>query len=262
MGVVAFEQELQQARAAAQRAGALQEERRERLDAVEHKQDDSPVTEVDRACEALIRDALLAAFPSDGFLGEETGAHTGHSGRTWIVDPLDGTRPYVRGIPTYSALIALEDGDGPALGIMHLPAMRQTYWAARGGGAFLNGAPIHVSATGTLSRAMGSALGHIQKADTAAGRSLARVMGAWDYAYGFMDAYSYGCVAAGRLDVCVNLLDKAWDCAAAACIVREAGGRYTDIRGHANIYHGSIVLSNGRLHDEVLSFFHDSTDER
>ncbi len=145
-----YEKELAVARTAAVRAGSLQIEHRDNIPAIVRKDDDSPVTEVDRKCEALIRHALLEAFPSDGFLGEETGRQEGSSGRTWIVDPLDGTRPYIRGIPTYSALIALEDEDQPVVGVLHLPAMRETYWACRGGGAFLNGQPIRVSATRDL----------------------------------------------------------------------------------------------------------------
>lgn len=252
-----YAKELAVARIAAVRAGTLQLEYSGNIAGVERKDDDSPVTEVDKECEALIRQTLSEAFPDDGFLGEETGRQQGGSGRTWIVDPLDGTRPYIRGIPTYSALIALEEAGTPVVGVLHLPAMGETYWACRGQGAFLNGQPIRVSATSELSRAMVSSLGFVQKAGGHEAACLMNFMAACDYAYGFMDVYSYGCVAAGRLDVCVNLLDKAWDCAAAACVVKEAGGRYSDIYGNENIHNGSIVLSNGVLHDAVLSYFHN-----
>ena len=105
---------------------------------------------------------------------------------------------------------------------------------------------------------IGSGFGFIQKSRTQEAQQLVSLMKSWDYAYGFMDAYSYGSVAAGRLDVCVNLCDKPWDCAAAACIVTEAGGRFSDIHGAASVYNGSVVLSNGFVHDAVLEYFHMS----
>jgi histidinol phosphatase-like enzyme (inositol monophosphatase family) len=251
---MAYDRELQLAQEAALAAGKIQLAGRGRTLAVERKTDASPVTEVDRRCEEAIRTALLDAFPLDGFLGEEGGHADGSSGRTWIVDPLDGTRPYIRGIPTYSVLIALEDGGCPAVGVIHLPALQETYWAATDHGAFLNGSPIRVSGTASLAEATGTALGFVEKYDLREGRRLCELMQQWEYTYGFMDAYAYGCVASGRLDVSVNLLDKAWDCAAAACIVSEAGGRFSDLSGKESVHSGNVVLSNGLLHDEVIRF--------
>jgi|WetSurMetagenome_2_1015567.scaffolds.fasta_scaffold00150_8 histidinol-phosphatase len=250
-----YDKELNSALEAARAAGKIQIGSRGRIGAVQRKSDDSPVTAVDRKCEAIIRDALLKRFPADGFLGEETGCEAGTSGRTWIVDPLDGTRPYTRGIPTYSSLIALEDGDELAVGCMHLPALGETYWAKKGGGAFCNGIPIRVSREKRLSRVIGSGLGFVEKAAARDGKRLLSLMKTWDYAYGFMDAYSYGGVAYGRLDVCVNLLDKPWDCAAAACIVSEAGGAYSDVKGNRSVRNGSVILSNGFVHDAVVEYF-------
>jgi histidinol phosphatase-like enzyme (inositol monophosphatase family) len=249
---VNYDRELETARDVALAAGKLQAEARAAMGAIEIKQDRSPVTEVDRQCEALIRDRLLKAFPQDGFLGEENGELPGTSGRTWIVDPIDGTRPYIRGIPTYSALVALEADGFPVVGVIHLEAMQETCWAAQGQGAFCNGRPVHVSDTPEPAQAMGSGFGHIQKDGTDQGRRLRTFMGCWDYAYGFMDAYSYACVACGRLDLCVNLLDKPWDSAAAACIITEAGGRFTDLDGVPSVHNGSSLFSNGRLHNAAL----------
>ncbi len=236
----------------AQQAGEIQLAAQQGTLDIERKADDSPVTAVDRACEDLILKGLRDAFPGDGFLGEETGTHDGTSGRTWIVDPLDGTRPFIRGIPTYACLIALEVEGEPVVGVMHFPGLGETYGASRGGGAFLNDQPIHVSDTRQLDRAMGSGLGQVERKDEPIGKQLLVAMSEWNYAYGFMDNYSYGCVAAGRIDLCVNLLDKAWDCAAAACIVVEAGGTYSDIEGNRTVHNGSIILSNGFLHDVIL----------
>jgi myo-inositol-1(or 4)-monophosphatase len=256
---VRFAEEVACARRAAEEAGRIQMAARDSQRGFERKSDRSPVTEVDQACEARIRHILVDRFPRDGFLGEETGRRPGDSGRTWIVDPLDGTRPYIRRIPTHSALVALEDERGPAVGVVCFPALGETYWAGRGGGAYRNGVPMHVSETGELSQCMGSALGLVHKAGTPEGEGLLEAMRSWDYAYGYMDAYSYMCVADGRLDACVNLLDKAWDCAAAACIITEAGGCFSDIAGNRTIHGGSFVVSNGAIHDRLLNFFRDCT---
>ena len=243
--------ELDLAKQVARAAGAIQLSRRGAED-VDLKADESPVTEVDRRCEALIRGELLDAFPDDGFLGEESGTAGGTSGRTWIVDPLDGTRPYIRGIVTHAVLIALEDAAGLALGVIHLPAMDLTCWAARGGGAFCNGEPARVSATATVADAIGSGLGFLQRYDEPLGARAFELLRRTGYSYGFMDAYSYVCLATGRIDFCVNLLDAPWDCAAAAAIIAEAGGRWSDAAGVETVHRGTFVASNGVLHREVL----------
>ncbi|HLV30234.1 MAG TPA: inositol monophosphatase [Chitinispirillaceae bacterium] len=249
-----FDTELSVALNIAKKAGELHLDLQPNLN-VEHKDDSSPVTVTDKKCEYLIRKQLLETFPDDGFLGEETGNCKGNNDRKWIVDPLDGTRPYIRNIPTHSVLIALELKNEPVIGIIHLPALKITCWAQKGHGAYLNGKQIRVSETSRLQTAMGSGLGFLEKSESDEGKKLFSIMKTWDYAYGFMDAYSYVCVASGKLDVCINLLDKPWDCAAAACIVNEAGGEFSDIYGNRSIYNGSIVISNKRLHSTVLDYF-------
>jgi histidinol-phosphatase len=224
---------------------------------IEKKEDASPVTEIDRQCESLLRSRLLKRFPSDGFLGEETGTVDGSSGRRWIIDPIDGTRPFIRGIPTYSTLLALEDGNEPVLGVIHLPALSITCWANTGEGAFCNGTPIHVSKTAQLSETIGSALGFVEHPATDSRERLLSTMRLWNYNYGFMDAYSYVCLAGGKIDCCISLLDKPWDCAAAACIISEAGGTWTDIQGNSSIYNGSFLASNGLLHHLLLQLLSD-----
>ncbi|HUI91567.1 MAG TPA: inositol monophosphatase [Chitinivibrionales bacterium] len=251
-----YDAELKACRDAALAAGKIHLEYRDNLPEVQIKNDASPVTEVDRKCESVIHGMLAKQFPRDGFLGEETGEEKGQSGRTWIVDPLDGTRPYLRKIPTHSVLIALEDGNELVCGCIHLPAMAETFWAKKDGGAYLNKRRISVSKTKELPRAMGSGIGFIEKASSREAEKLLALMKRWDYAYGFMDAYSYGGVACGRLDLCANLVDKPWDCAAAACIITEAGGKFSDINGKPSIYNGSFVCSNGLVHEAVLEYFH------
>lgn len=245
--------ELELAKRLARESGDVQLAARLANHEIMRKADRSPVTAIDKQCEALIRAPLHDAFPRDGFLGEESGYEKGTSGRCWIVDPLDGTRPFIRGIPTYSSLIALEEDGVPVVGVIHLPALKETYWAAKGTGAFCNDAPLHVSETARLADVTGSALGYVQTRGTAVSERLLDLMAEWDYVYGFMDNYSYGAVAAGKLDLCVNLLDQPWDCAAAACIVSEAGGAYSDLAGQKTVHSGSVVLSNGRLHEAALA---------
>jgi histidinol-phosphatase len=250
-----YHQELKIALEAVRAAGEIQLRHRQSILNVTIKSDYSPVTDVDALCENQIRDRLLTAFPSDGFLGEETGEEQGASGRRWIVDPLDGTRPYIRGIPTHSSLIALEDENSIVVGCMNLPAMHEIYWASHGNGAFCNGTALHVSTISTLKESLGSAFGYVQKSGSREATNLLSLMNQLGYVYGFMDAYTYGCIASGRIDACVNLLDKPWDCAAAACIVREAGGRFTDMQGAKSVHNGSCILSNGLVHEEVLKYF-------
>jgi histidinol-phosphatase len=248
---MAYEGELRFARQVCARAARIQMSAARRLHRVTIKSDRSPVTEVDTRSQRLIVDAIDGAFPADGILAEEGGCREGTSGRRWVIDPLDGTRPYIRGIPTFSVLLALEERGAPVVGVIHMPELGVECWGRRGGGAFVNGARARVSTTGSLGSAMGSALGFVERRDRASTRLLA-LMRRWDYAYGFMDAYTYVAVIAGKLDACVNLLDKPWDCAAAACIVTEAGGRYSDIRGARTVHTGSFVISNGRLHGALL----------
>lgn len=250
-----YDNELKKALEAAKLAGNVQLNSRNLLSTIERKTDRSPVTQIDKKCEALIKELLLSHFPSDNFLGEETGDQSANSSRRWIVDPLDGTRPYIKNIPTYSVLISLEVDLKPVVGVIHLPAMGITCWASEGKGAFLNDQSIHVSETDSLGNSMGSALGFIEKSSTAEGKNLFSLMHSWDYMYGFMDAYTYICIASGKLDLAVNLLDKAWDCSAAACIISEAGGMFSDIFGNKSTHNGSIVFSNGKLHDKILSYF-------
>ena len=247
--------ELTKALELARQAGTLQLKARCGSISFEKKHDGSPVTTVDRECEALLRRNLLAAFPGDGFLGEESGRIDGTSGRRWIIDPIDGTRPFIRGIPTYSTLIALEHDGVPVAGVIHLPELGITGWATKGDGAFVNGTPVHVSPTSRCEMVMGSALGFIEHSDAPLRDRLLAFMRRWDYAYGFMDAYSYVCLASGKLDCCINLLDKPWDCAAAACIITEAGGMYSDITGVTTVHAGTFVGSNGILHPEIISHF-------
>jgi histidinol-phosphatase len=245
--------------AAAARAGgraALAHFRRPGL-VVERKSDDSPVTVADRAAEAAIRGVIQDACPGDGWLGEETGASPASTPRRWIVDPIDGTKNFIRGIPLWSVLIACEEetprGPVTVASAVAFPALDEWYVAIRDGGATCNDEPIRVSATPRLAEAgmayytrawfVRAGLGGLFD-DLAAATALHRGGG---------DAYGHALVASGRMDCIVEPGLQVWDIAATALLVEAAGGRATDLRGRADIRAGAQVLSNGHVHDEVLA---------
>lgn len=222
--------------------------------AVETKPDMTPVSEADRAAEEALRRALAEQRPDDGVLGEEFGGSEGISGRRWILDPIDGTKSYVRGIPVWATLIALEADDGIALGLVSAPALGHRWWAVRGGGAFRDGEAIRVSAVTTIEDA------HLSydsvSAFDAAGITesfLALTRRCWR-SRGFGDFWQYALVAEGAVDIAVESSGPMiWDLAPLAVLVTEAGGRFTDLAGSETPDGGSAVATNGRLHDDVLA---------
>lgn len=212
--------------------------------AVEVKPDLTPVTEADRAVETELRRILADERPDDAILGEEQGV-AGSSARRWILDPIDGTRNYSRGIPIWATLIALEDGETVQLGLVSAPALGRRWWAVRGSGAFADGEPISVSA---ISRVEDAVLSFAIESDVPA---IARR--AW-HARGFGDFWSYMLIAEGAVDgACDGPGVKEWDLAATQVIVEEAGGRFSDATGVSRIDGGSAVASNGLIHEELLA---------
>jgi histidinol-phosphatase len=211
---------------------------------VETKPDLSPVTEADRAVEHLLRARIGEERRRDAFFGEETGAH-GDARRRWIVDPIDGTRNYARGVPVWATLIALEEDGVVTVGVVSAPALGRRWHAERGGGAWEGESRLHVSAIQRIEDAVLSlALEH--PVQELAGR-------AWQArAYG--DFWGHMLVAEGAADGAVDAIGlKVWDLAAVQVIVEEAGGRLTDIDGVARIDAGSAVTSNGLIHDALLA---------
>ena len=235
--------------ALAQRAGnlTLQWFRRDDL-AVAHKADGSPVTAADRASERLIREELARTRPDDRIVGEEEGELPGTSGTSWYIDPLDGTKAFTHGVPLYSTLLAAADEHGPAVGVIHLPALGETVYAGRGRGCFCNGRPARVSATAETKGAYLTTSGFDYWPDAAlrAVKGSGLVMRTWG------DAYGYALVATGRADVMVDPIAAIWDLAPMSVILPEAGGRFTDLSGAARPDGGSGVASNGLLHEAVL----------
>ena len=222
---------------------------------VDTKPDLTPVSEADRAVEERLRLHLARARPDHGVLGEEMGDHAGSgSGWRWVVDPIDGTKNYVRGVPVWATLIALQDDHSrTVVGVVSAPALGRRWWAARGEGAFADGGPIRVSQVADLSNA---SLSYASLSGwEAAGRGeafLALARRFWrTRAYG--DFWSHVLVAEGAVDVAAEPEVTLWDLAALQVIVEEAGGRFTDLGGTPTAAGGSAVTSNGRLHDEVLT---------
>lgn len=219
--------------------------------AVELKADRSPVTIADRGAEEQIRRAIEATYPEHAVVGEEYGADNGASAFRWIVDPIDGTKSFVRGVPLFGVLIALEIDGRPEVGVCHLPALGETVAAARGLGCTWNGRSARVS-------------GVTDPADATVvcsdGRMLARRLGErWgtlESGVGLMrswgDCYGHCLVATGRADVMLDPVMNPWDCAALLPILTEAGGRFTDWTGAERIDGGDAISTNGALHDTVL----------
>ena len=222
------------------------------------KPDLTPVTEADLAVEEACRDRLRLVRPDDGVIGEEYGASAGTGGRRWIIDPIDGTKNFVRHIPVWSTLIALQDGDAITVGVVAAPALHRRWWAARGRGAFvddaLTGGPrsLHVSDVGRLADAQLSMSGLDDWDNT--GRLdalLTLVRNCWR-SRAFGDFWSYMMVAEGAVDVAAEPEVSLWDLAAPQIIVEEAGGRFTDLSGVPRPDGGSALATNGRLHGAVL----------
>jgi histidinol phosphatase-like enzyme (inositol monophosphatase family) len=197
-----------------------------------------------------MRRIIGRAFPDHTILGEEEGETAGTAPVRWIIDPLDGTRTFVRGVPLYGTLVGVEVRDEPVVGVIHLPALDETLAAARGQGCTWNGRPCRVSATDGLDRA----LLVVTDERVARGRSGAydRLVAATAMQRTWADCYGYALVATGRAEVALDPIMNVWDCAALLPIVEEAGGRFTDWSGRRTIRSGESVATNGVLHDAVL----------
>lgn len=218
--------------------------------AVEQKADQSPVTVADRECERRIVEVLRGAFPDHAILGEELGAQPGTDAK-WIVDPIDGTQSFIRGIPFFATLIGLEEQGVITVGVIYAPATGDLLYAQKGAGAFDQHGPIRVSRVDTLRRSM----------LVFGGADVLRRAGQWpayerlvdgsgrQRAYG--DYFGYTFVARGQAEAMIEVDVKPWDLAPLQVIVEEAGGRFTDFDGQPTIYSGTAIASNGLIHEQV-----------
>lgn len=224
---------------------------------VEAKPDLTPVSDADRGAEELARSQLRRTRPRDAVVGEEY-APTGYGPRQWVIDPIDGTKSFVRGVPVWATLIALVDDGDPVLGVVSAPALNRRWWAAKGAGAWsgprLSSATrLRVSDVSDLSDASlsySSLSGWEERGSLTAFLDLTRRV--WrTRAYG--DFWSYALVAEGAVDIACEPELEVHDMAALSAIVTEAGGRFTSLDGVPGPFGGNAVATNGRLHDEVLA---------
>jgi histidinol-phosphatase len=216
--------------------------------AVETKPDSTPVTDADRAVERELRRLLGRRRPGDAVVGEEFG-ESGTGARRWVIDPVDGTKNFVRGVPVWATLIALMEADEVYVGVVSAPALGRRWWASRGQGAWL-----HVSGVRDLADASLSYASLTGWEDTPGGLAglLELSRRVWrSRAYG--DFWSHALVAEGAVDAAAEPDVSLWDLAALSVLVEEAGGRFTDLRGRRGPGGGSAVVSNGLLHDELLA---------
>ena len=218
---------------------------------VELKADRSPVTLADRGAEQLIRTAIGSRFPGHSIVGEEYGADMRPSSFRWVVDPIDGTKSFVRGVPLFGTLIGLEIDGRVDVGVCHVPALGETVAAATGLGCTWNGRTARVSSTGALAEATVLFSDGRMLADRLGGR-WARLERSAGLLRTWGDCYGYCLVATGRADVMIDPAMNPWDCAALVPIMREAGGRFSDWAGAERIDGGDAVGTNGRLHESVL----------
>lgn len=221
--------------------------------AVEWKGDQSPVTVADRGAEELLRKSLLGAFPDDGFLGEEFGDRAGSSGYRWIVDPIDGTRSFVRGIPVWATLVGLEHQGEVIAGVVVAPALGQTWHALRGQGAFRGERRLQVSDVDDLGQATFFYTNHRYFERAGQLEAFHRLAGAVQNQRGCGDFWGHVLVAQGSGDVMAEQGVHIWDVAAVKPIVEEAGGRYSDWSGAPDISRPDVVVSNGKLHEVALA---------
>lgn len=218
----------------------------------ETKADGTPVTALDRRIEEVLRGEIARTFPGDAVLGEEGGA-SGDGERRWIIDPIDGTQSYARGIPAFATLVALEEGGRAVVGAASAPALGSRWWAAAGGGAFRDGAPIRASGVSRLEEAQVASGGvaSLRRAGILPGFLALSERAARHR--GYADFWGHVLVAQGSMDVMVEPAASAWDLAAVAVIVQEAGGRLSGLGGEPRFDTGAALTTNGLLHEEVLA---------
>jgi histidinol-phosphatase len=218
----------------------------------ERKADNSPVTVADRQAEQNLRDLIHARWPQHGIIGEEFGRSDSDSRFTWVIDPIDGTKSFVSGVPLYSTLLALLEDDEPVLGIVYEPPLHDMIYATRGGGCFWNGRRVHVSRVDQMREA-------ILLASDLDGFGPHGKTDAWNrlvestYAQRtWGDAYGYALVATGRAEIMVDPVVALWDIAPVQVILEEAGGTLTNWEGQRGLNTTEVVATNGALFEATM----------
>lgn len=227
---------------------------------VERKADNTPVTIADREAEQTLRRLITERWPGHALIGEEYGRAAGNaedSGYTWIIDPIDGTKSFVQGVPFYAVLLALVKDDEPLLGVMYFPALNEIVYAARGRGCYWNGRPAHVSNVADLKDAVLLASDLDTFARFGRERSFQRLIDATYIQRTWGDAYGYALIATGRAEVMVDPVMEVWDCGPLQVILEEAGGTFTDWKGTPTIFSREAVATNGVLFDRVMAIIRE-----
>jgi histidinol phosphatase-like enzyme (inositol monophosphatase family) len=220
---------------------------------VHRKRDESPVTEADRQIERRLRAYVSKRYPDAAFLGEESGETAAPGSLRFVIDPIDGTRAFVRGLSTWSVLVGLEADGEPVLGIAFMPAQGDVCVGVRGDGAQVNGRPARLTDVRDLGRATVSHGALHQFTGTGLGHVLLRLGERTEVQRGFGDFEGYRQLLTGRVDAMIDPDVSPWDVCAAAVLVREAGGRFSDFTGVDTIHAGSALATNGPLHEPLLA---------
>lgn len=237
------------------------------------KNDNTPVTEADKRCERMIREAVAQQFPHDSILGEEEGETKRSSGsesseacegtrrrRKWILDPIDGTYNFARQIPIFATLLALEENDEIVLGIVNAPALGEIFWAEKGGGAFKNGNPISCSKIDKLEEAH-FLFGELDRITGSAWKAGFDQLVEKTYRQrGFADFLSFLYVFEGKAEAALEVGVNPWDLAPIKILAQESGGCFSDLKGGSSIYSRDCLVSNHLLHRELLDIFEKSKE--
>lgn len=219
--------------------------------AVDLKADQSPVTIADRSAEEFIRRELEKRCPNDGIHGEEFGSTPGRSGRRWIIDPIDGTKSFIRGVPLYGTMIGIEENGEYVVGVIRYPATGQTIAAHKGGGCALDGEPCRVSQTAVMAEATFTTTSLEHWAKVFGEESIARVVRATKFQRTWGDCYGYMLLASGQVDIMMDPIVEVHDFAALVPIVTEAGGVCSDVSGNMPTARSSFVAANAILQPQV-----------
>ena len=229
---------------------------------VERKGDNSPVTIADKQAEELIRTQLSQRFPADAILGEEFGSHAGTSDYQWIVDPIDGTKSFISGVPIYSTLIGIVHHRECLGGVIYIPALDEIVFAAKGSGAWHSQGGSEPSLCHVSSRTLGQGLFVTTQVDSfgkrGAGEGYQNLERASYISRTWGDGYGYLLVATGRAEVMVDPIANPWDLAAVQPVVEEAGGKFTSWSGESTVFGGDGIGSNSLVHEEVLTMLNSA----
>ncbi len=220
---------------------------------VEQKADDSPVTVADRQAEQKLIEMIRSRFPEDAILGEEHGEHPGTSGRRWIVDPIDGTKSFVHGVPLYGVMIGVEVESKPSVGVVYLPGLNEMVCAAKGLGCLWNGRTARASEVSDLKQAVILCTDFEDLHRHGKSEAYRKLRGEVAYVRGWGDCYGHVLVATGRAEAMLDPVMNVWDCAALPPILEEAGGTFTDWKGNRTIWGEEAVSTNGALYNEVMA---------